>query len=196
MQREIIEKCKASGKVKVDTSLVYCHYSLNCTTLVTSGYLDFLKQEKIGLIGASPIAMGLLTNRGPPAWHPANHKPAITEACNKAIEYCQSQEIDISRIAMFFTLANPDIPTTLVTSANPGRMAGNVKACYEAPTEKELAVTKHVMDTFFPWHGEYDKATWVGIEPGIYWQKMGKKLETARRYPNHVSKNDTKLSTN
>ena len=164
MQREIVEKAVASGKVKIDTSLVYCHYNLEDTTLQTSGYLDFLKailtpreahpsseqqfqvmlngvmlrqEHGIGLIGASPIAMGLLTSRGPPNWHPANHKPYIIEACNKANEYCKAEGVDISRIAMFFTLANPDIPTTLVTSANPSRMASNVAACYETPSEKD-----------------------------------------------------------
>ena len=30
-----------------------------------------------------------------------------------------------------------DIPTTLVTSANPGRMASNVATVYETPSEKE-----------------------------------------------------------
>jgi len=57
--------------------------------------------------------MGLLTSRGPPDWHPANHKPHIIEACQKANAYCTAQGVDISRLAMFFSLANPDIPTTL-----------------------------------------------------------------------------------
>ena len=89
LQREIIEKCKAKGVVHIDTSLAYCHYSLNATGLKSTGYIDFLKSQGIGLIGASPIAMGLLTSRGPPGWHPAHNAPHIIDACSKANEYCK-----------------------------------------------------------------------------------------------------------
>lgn len=181
VQQEIIEK----SKVKIDTSLVYCHYSLNATTLETSGYVDFLKEKGIGLVNASPIAMGLLTSRGPPSWHPANHQPHIIDACNKANAYCLENGCDISKLAMFFTLANQDIPTTLVTSANPGRMASNIATVHETPSENEAAVLEHILREFFPWRGEYAKATWVGVEPTMYWTKVGQELECLRRYPNY-----------
>ena len=41
------------------------------------------------------------------------------------------------------------------------------------------------METFFPWHGDYQKATWVGIEPDLYWVALGKKLDCERRYPSY-----------
>ena len=39
------------------------------------------------MINASPISMGLLSNRGPPSWHPATDD--IKAACKEAADYCQ-----------------------------------------------------------------------------------------------------------
>jgi hypothetical protein len=86
---------------------------------------------------------------------------------------------------MFYCLANKSIPTTLVTSANPGRMASNIAAVYEEPSAKESEVMEHVMKEFFPFRGDYTKATWVGIEPKMHWVKLGQELECLRRYPGY-----------
>lgn len=34
-------------------------------------YLDFFEANNVGIINASPFSMGLLSQRGAPAWHPA-----------------------------------------------------------------------------------------------------------------------------
>ena len=54
----------------VDVILSYCHYSVNDSTLL--GLLPYLKSKGVGVISASPLAMGLLTENGPPEWHPAS----------------------------------------------------------------------------------------------------------------------------
>ncbi|KAG8645766.1 hypothetical protein MANES_10G090900v8 [Manihot esculenta] len=54
----------------VDVILSYCHYSINDSTLVD--LLPYLKSKGVGIISASPLAMGLLTEDGPPEWHPAS----------------------------------------------------------------------------------------------------------------------------
>ncbi|KAG6514726.1 hypothetical protein ZIOFF_025096 [Zingiber officinale] len=53
----------------VDVVLSYCHYGINDSTLVD--LLPYLKSKGVGVITASPLAMGLLTDVGPPEWHPA-----------------------------------------------------------------------------------------------------------------------------
>ena len=83
-QREIIERSIAAG-IAVDTSLSYCHYALNDTSLVSSGFLDFCTARNIALINASPISMGLLMDRDPPSWHPAT--PATKTLCKQAAIY-------------------------------------------------------------------------------------------------------------
>ena len=66
---------------RIDTSLSYCHYSMNDTTLVSSGFVAFCEQRGVALINASPIAMGLLMDRDPPSWHPAS--ASTKEICKK-----------------------------------------------------------------------------------------------------------------
>ncbi len=61
----------------IDTVLSYCRYSLNDTALLDA--LPRLEAAGIGVVNASPLAMGLLTHRGAPDWHPA--PPALKEAC-------------------------------------------------------------------------------------------------------------------
>ena len=38
-------------------------------------------------MNASPISMGLLSSRGPPAWHPASE--TLRSKCEEAAEFCQ-----------------------------------------------------------------------------------------------------------
>lgn len=54
----------------VDVVLSYCHYSINDSTL--EDLLPYLKSKGVAVISASPLAMGLLTENGPPEWHPAS----------------------------------------------------------------------------------------------------------------------------
>ncbi|CAN1760673.1 L-galactose dehydrogenase [Linum perenne] len=54
----------------VDVILSYCHYSINDSTL--ADLLPYLKSKGVGIINASPLSMGLLTETGPPEWHPAS----------------------------------------------------------------------------------------------------------------------------
>eukprot|EP00798_Chlamydomonas_sp_ICE-L_P006118 gene6118-2722_t len=44
-------------------------YSLNDSTLET--LIPYLEEKGVGIVSASPLCMGLLTEQGPPSWHPA-----------------------------------------------------------------------------------------------------------------------------
>jgi aryl-alcohol dehydrogenase-like predicted oxidoreductase len=78
----VIEHCEEGT---VESILNFCHYSLNDTLL--ADYLDFFEQHSVGVINASPLSMGLLSQRGAPDWHPGSK--ALREACAKAAAYCQ-----------------------------------------------------------------------------------------------------------
>lgn len=54
----------------IDVILSYCHYGINDTTL--EDLMPYLNSKGVGVISASPLAMGLLTESGPPEWHPAS----------------------------------------------------------------------------------------------------------------------------
>ena len=48
----------------VDTVLSYCHYSLNDQTL--ADMIPYLQQKGVGIINASALSMGLLTDQARP----------------------------------------------------------------------------------------------------------------------------------
>ena len=79
--RTVLDRCTT----KMDTVLSYCHYTLNDSSLVD--YLSYFQDKGIGLINASPISMGLLSDRGPPSWHPATND--IKKASASAAAYCK-----------------------------------------------------------------------------------------------------------
>lgn len=117
----------------VECVLNFCHYSLNDDKL--ADFLDFFEERDLGVINASPLSMGLLTQRGIPEWHPAP-KPLV-EACRKAVRYCTEQGYPIEKLAIQFAVSNPRIPTTLFSSANPQSILKNV-SYVEEPIDWEL----------------------------------------------------------
>jgi L-galactose dehydrogenase len=102
----------------VETILSFCRYELNDTALLD--LVPLMKSRGIGVINASPTGMGLLTGNSLPTWHPAS--PAIRAGCQRAIELCRERGWNIVELAIQFAVANPDIATTLVGTANPQYM--------------------------------------------------------------------------
>ena len=120
-------------RIEVDTILSYAHYSMNDTTL--GGLIPYLQAKDVGIIGASPLSMGLLTNRGTPDWHPATDE--IKAGCAAAAAFCREQGVDISQLAVQFSLRNPDIHSTLIGTANPDNMRRNIE-WLDAPNDEDL----------------------------------------------------------
>jgi aryl-alcohol dehydrogenase-like predicted oxidoreductase len=105
----------------VESILNFCHYSLNDTLLME--YLGFFEQHGVGVINASPLSMGLLSQRGAPAWHPAGKD--LQNACARAAAYCQEQGYPIEKLAIQYAISSPRIATTLFSSANPANVEKN-----------------------------------------------------------------------
>ena len=122
-------------RTAVDTILSYCRYSLNDTALLS--LIHLCEEKGTGIINASPLSMGLLTNRGTPDWHPAPDE--IKSTCAAAAQYCDENGVDIAQLAVQFSVANPAFATTLVGTANPDNIIKNVNWT-EMPIDEELLV--------------------------------------------------------
>ncbi len=97
--------------VPVDTILSYCRYNLMITDM--DAVLTPLAREcGIGLINASALNMGILTERGAPDWHPAPQ--SLREAGQKAAKLCRSRGVDLSELALRFAFDHPYVSSTLV----------------------------------------------------------------------------------
>ena len=117
----------------VESVLNFCHYCL-CDDRLTE-FLDFFEQHGIGVINASPLSMGLLSERGAPAWHPA--PAALHEACAKAARHCRQKGYPIESLAMQYATANPRIATTLFSTTRPENVLKNIE-CIATPAPADL----------------------------------------------------------
>lgn len=117
-----------SAPGSVESILNFCHYCLNDDKL--ADFLDFFEAHNIGVINASPLSMGLLSQRGVPSWHPA--PISLVEACKKAVQHCSSRGCAIEKLAIQYSISNPRIATTLFSSANPENVEMNIQYAEEA----------------------------------------------------------------
>lgn len=141
----VVERCEG-----VESILNFCHYTLNDDAI--TDYLDFFEQYGVGIVNASPLSMGLLSQRGVPAWHPA--PKALVEACQKAAEYCNAKGYPIEKLAVQYSVSNPRIASTLFSSANPDNVRRNIQWANEEP---DWDLVKEVKDII----GNQQRVTWA-----------------------------------
>ena len=128
--RRVLERV---GPDDVDQIQSYCHFCLNDTSL--ADLLPYLEGRQLAIFNSAPLAMRLLSNDGPPAWHPA--PAALREKCAAAAEYCRNHGSDLAKLALQFSVSETRIPTTIVGTANPANVEENVRTLAE-PIDREL----------------------------------------------------------
>lgn len=133
------------GPGVVETILSFCHYALNDTSL--ERLIPYLKPRQIGIINAAPTSMALLTDQGPPPWHPASE--VIKAGARRAVEFCKQHGINIVELAIQFSISNPDVATTLVGTASSHEMRDNIRFA-EKPLDREKL--HQVLDVLKPIH--------------------------------------------
>lgn len=111
----------------VDTVMAYCTYTLQDRRLAASALR--LNAAGISVFNASPLGMGLLTDQGPPDWHPGHasvHAAAAEAAC-----LCREAGTDVSRVALQFALqtaAQNGIASTVVGMSKLSNLTRNIEA--------------------------------------------------------------------
>ena len=150
-----LRKAKQAGKVKAigfsgypqkifrficDQAEVDCVLSYNQHTLQNTRFSDetvpYLKAKGIGVMNAGPFSARLLTNAPLPAW--LKEPEEVKAAARAAAAHCAAKGSDIAKLALQFSLANPDIATTVAGSANPANIRHWVSWAAE-PIDTELA---------------------------------------------------------
>ena len=99
----------------LDVILSYNHYTLQNTML--ADLVPYLKQKGVGIMNAAPFSARLLTNTELPKWHKAT--PLVRETARKAADHCAKNGVDIAQLALQYSIAQPDMATCVVGSANP-----------------------------------------------------------------------------
>ncbi len=131
----------------LDVVLSYNHYTLQNTML--ADLVPYLKSREVGIINAAPFSARLLTNAPLPAWHKAT--PFVRETCRKASEYCEAQGVDIAKLALQYSLANPDLTTCVVGSANPANIRKWAEWAGEPINEPLLKEVLAILEPIHNW---------------------------------------------
>jgi L-galactose dehydrogenase len=117
-------KC-AAEQIEVDSILSYCRYNL-MNTDIDADLVPFAEEQEIGLINASPLMMGILTDRGAPAWHPGSE--GLKDAGRRAAMAAARHGANISALALQFAIECPAVASTLVGMATADQVKQNLRS--------------------------------------------------------------------
>jgi L-galactose dehydrogenase len=131
-----LRKIQQSGKVRyvgvsgypmkifrfvLEQTALDCVLSYNQYTLQNTRFADevvpYLRGKGVGAMNAGPFSARLLTNAALPVW--LKEPEAVKAAARRAAAHCANRGVDIAKLALQFSLANPDIATTVAGSASP-----------------------------------------------------------------------------
>ena len=126
-------------KFILDQTSVDCVLSYNQYTLQNTRFADemvpYLKAKGVGVMNAGPFSARLLTNAPLPKW--LKEPEEVKAAARAAAAHCAKKGVDIATLALQFSLANPDITTTIAGSANPENIRNWAKWAAE-PIDQQL----------------------------------------------------------
>ncbi len=108
---------KVANNYPLDTLLSFCRGTLVDNRL--NQLNELMDDKKIGIINASPLVMGLLTDIGPISWHPATS--SMRSAAKEAVSICKKHGVSIEQIAIQESIRQARqlrMSTTLIGSAN------------------------------------------------------------------------------
>lgn len=119
---------------EVDCVLNYNQYTLQNTRFVEET-VPWLKERGVGAMNAGPFSARLLTNAPLPVW--LKEPEEVKVAARRAAAICAERGVDIAQLALQFSIAHPDLSTTIAGSANPENIAKWAQWA-SAPMDDEL----------------------------------------------------------
>jgi L-galactose dehydrogenase len=91
--------------------------------------------QGIGVINAAPLAMGALTPRGPPYWHPV--PASVLKHCAAAADVCAARGTDLARLALRFATTAGGVASAVVGAGHPSDISRSVRWAAE-PLDEDL----------------------------------------------------------
>jgi len=134
-------------RAEIDVLLTYNHYTLQNDMALE--LVPICQEQGVGLMNAAPFSARLLTAAPLPAWHKAT--PQVREIAKQAADHCASQGVDIAKLALQFSIANPNMTTCVTGSANPARVAQWVSWAAEPLDETLLAEVQAILKPIHNW---------------------------------------------
>ena len=131
----------------LDVILSYNHYTLQNTML--ADMVPYLKSKNIGIMNAAPFSARLLTNATLPSWHKAT--PEVRAVAAKAAKHAAENGSDIAKLALQYAIANPDMTTCVVGSANPENVKNWAKWAAEPVNDHLISEVLEILKPIHNW---------------------------------------------
>ena len=146
MTRRVMIECD------LDVTLSYAHNTLLDDCLTTE-IIPLAQQRGVGVINAAAVALGLLTEAGPPPHIASLVGDEIRAAGRRAVKVCQDRGADVSFLANQYSIQRSGCATTLIGTAKQRHLDSAVAAVDEPIDEDLLA----------------DVLTAIGPDRGRHW---------------------------
>lgn len=150
-----LEKLRAAGKIRylgvtglplkifqyviprypIDTIISYSRYTLIDQALTQ--LFPLLDEHGIGLMNASPVALGLLSPQGPPPWHQA--RPELIAFCKPVVAKWTAKGVNLPKLSLQQSMACGKIPCTLTGASTVAELEATLAAAAEPLDEALLA---------------------------------------------------------
>jgi aryl-alcohol dehydrogenase-like predicted oxidoreductase len=134
-------------RADLDVVLSYNHYTLQNT--MYAGLVPYLKSKHVGIMNAAPFSARLLTNSELPPWHKAT--PEVRRICQQAARHCADRGVDIAQLALQFSIANEDMATCIVGSANPANVSKWVQWSEQPIDWQLMGEVKEILKPIHNW---------------------------------------------
>ncbi len=131
----------------LDVVLSYNHYTLQNTMF--GELVPYLKAKHVGIMNAAPFSARLLTNDPLPPWHKAT--PEVRRIAKAAADHCAVRGSDLAKLALQFSIANPDLTTCVTGSARPERVREWAKWAAEPLDQQLLAEVQTILQPIHNW---------------------------------------------
>lgn len=131
----------------LDFVLSYNHYTLQNTML--EGLLPFLQERGVGVLNAAPFSARLLADAPLPVWHKA--PPHVREVRQQVLDYCHQQGWELAKLALQFSVANPNFASCIAGSADPNRVAQWCQWVNEPADQEAIAEIRRRLAPIHDW---------------------------------------------
>lgn len=135
------------NQAPLDVVMSYNHFTLQNTQF--ADLVPFLKSKQVGILNAAPFSARLLTNDPLPPWHKA--PPEVRAVAQAAAKVCIDRGTDLAKLALQYSLTNPDMSSCVTGSANPTRVREWAKWAAEPIDQPLLAEVLEVLKPIHNW---------------------------------------------
>ncbi len=133
---------------EIDVLLTYNHYTLQND--MATELVPICRKNNVGLMNAAPFCARLLTGAELPSWHKAT--PEVRRVAKAAADHCSAAGSEIAKLALQFSISNPDFATCVAGSANPHRISQWMDWVEEPIDQQLLSEVQKILRPIHNWH--------------------------------------------